>query len=126
MRTRIKKTRPQVEMMTRKQRRMMVFQRHHQGNLMILMTKMMRTRRIQRQIMSLWMMLEIVNLNIEMEGQSMRNQNQQQNLNRCQNPSHNQEKISPQNIPSQSLNLSQMIIKTKNLEKIGFDSSKMS
>ena len=105
---------------------MMVFQRHHQGNLMILMTKMMRTRRIQSQIMSLWMMLEIVNLNIEMEGQSMRNQNQQQNLNRCQNPSHNQEKISQQNIPSQSLNLSQMIIKTKNLEKIGFDSSKMS
>ena len=90
------------------------------------MTKMMRTRRIQSQIMSLWMMLEIVNLNIEMEGQSMRNQNQQQNLNRCQNPSHNQEKISQQNIPSQSLNLSQMIIKTKNLEKIGFDSSKMS
>ena len=92
---------------------------------MILMTKMMRTRRIQSQIMSLWMMLEIVNLNIEMKDLSMMSQSLHQNLNRCQSPNHNQEKISPQNILSQSLNLGQMIIKTKNLEKIGSDSNKM-
>ena len=127
MRTRIKKTRPQIEMMTRKQRRMMEFQKLHLGKSMILMmsmTTMMRTKRTQSPIMSQRMMLEIISHNIETRGQSMKNQNQR--LNQCQSPSHNQGKISPQNILSRSLNLSQMIIRATNLEKIEFDLNKMS
>jgi hypothetical protein len=64
MRTKIKRTRPLTEMMTRKQRRMMVFQRPRQGKLMILMTMMKRMRRIQSQTMSLRMTLEKISLNI--------------------------------------------------------------
>ena len=125
MRTRIKRTRPQIKMMTRKQRRMMVFQRPRQGKVMILMTMMKRMRRIQSQTMSLRMMLEIISHNIEMKDQSTMSQSLHQNLNRYQSP-RNQKKISPQNILSQSLNLSQMIMKAINSEKIGFDSNKMS
>ena len=125
MRTRIKRTRPQIKMMTRKQRRMMVFQRPRQGKVMILMTMMKRMRRIQSQTMSLRMILEIISLNIEMKDQSTMSQSLHQNLNRYQSP-RNQKKISPQNILSQSLNLSQMIMKAINSEKIGFDSNKMS
>ena len=109
MRTRIKRTRPQIKMMTRKQRRMMVFQRPRQGKVMILMTMMKRMRRIQSQTMSLRMILEIISLNIEMKDQSTMSQSPHQNLNRYQSP-RNQKKISPQNILSQSLNLSQMIM----------------
>ena len=124
MRTRIKRTRPLIEMMTRKQRRTMVFQRPRQGKLMILMTMMKMMRRTQSQNTSLRIMLEIISLNIEMRGQSMMSQSQHLNLNRYQSP-RNQKKISPQNIHSQSLNLSQMIIKTRNSEKIEFDLNKM-
>ena len=122
MRTRIKRTRPLIEMMTRKQRRTMVFQRPRQGKLMILMTMMKMMRRTQSQNMSLRIMLEIISLNIEMRDQSMMSQSQ--HLNRYQSL-RNQKKISPQNIHSQSLNLSQMIIKTKNSEKIEFDLNRM-
>ena len=114
-------------MMTRKQRRMMEFQKLHLGKSMILMmsmTTMMRTKRTQSPIMSQRMMLEIISHNIETRGQSMKNQNQR--LTQCQRPSHNQGKISPQNILSRSLNLSQMIIRATNLEKIEFDLNKMS